>query len=535
MSDLDREVRGLLRERAGREEVPHELPAAVRRRVRARQSGVVAGVLAMILVIAVPIVAAPGWFQRDEMERQGQSTTPVTSTIYGVTITYPDEWTLLQLNARSEMGGTETSSLLQLSNFDPLDDRIWVCPLPQGGSIPAGGVVLFVQEILTDDNGTATWPVDLAPGAATFGTCGRRVARWTAGERTFEAGVVGDLDGPAYDDLIKAFSSMTFEAPDDDPPLGTRYATPDHAYVVASGHETGQPWNLLAFRYHYTGADNELCIGLDAEGPPQFRCWINPNDNDWMDFAVDATKAGGSLFAFGWAPAETSQLETLEGRPLSLVALPNGLRVGVKAFVGQADEVVAEGTPLVEVRIVDTGGRVAGRQQWIEPESVDGGPVGVKAFDHAFGELWWLFDDGQRIFLKTREGVLQTIDERLLPADEHLRAWTHTFTSESQGGTEYETVVFGLSSGEAPQVTLMLTSGEVVNASTQTLEYEISGPDLIVLGHVFWASVPGAVRGEIVAVSTGCGGLARLPLRPDTPPPSLPSPPPESELPCIGP
>jgi hypothetical protein len=531
VTDLDREVRGLLRERAGREEVPQELPTAVRRRVRARQSGVISGVVAMILVIAVPIVAAPGWFQREDKEPQGESTDPVTSTVNGVSITYPDDWTLLQLSARLEMSGTETSSLFQLSNFDPLDDNDWVCPLPSG-SIPEGGVVLLVQEILTEET-VDPWPVELREGPAVFDTCGRRVARWQVDGRTFEAGAVGDLDGQAYENLVAAFRSMSFGSPDVDPPLGTDTTTVDHAYVLASGREAGEPWNLLAFE-HDVDADRELCMGLDPIGPPEYRCWINPRDNAFMDFELDVGMVGGSPFAFGWAPAQTGRLETLAGRPLRLVSLPNGLRVGVEAFVGPADEEVVDDTSLVEVRIVDTGGHVADRQQWIEAESVEGA-VGVMAFDHAFGQLWWLYDDGQQIILKTREGVLQTIGERLLPAHEDLRAWTHTFTRGTDGGTEYETVVFGLSSGEAPQVTLMLTSGEVVNASTRTVEYEISGPDLIALGHVFWASVAGAVRGEIVAVSTGCGGLARLPLRPDTPPPSLPSPPPEAELPCIGP
>jgi hypothetical protein len=534
MSDLDREVRGFLRERAAREEPPQELPTSVRHRVRARQSGVIAGVISMILVIAVPIVAAPGWFDRKDDNRRGETTDPVTSTVYGVSITYPDDWTLLQLNARLDMRGADPSSLFQLSNFDPLGDgRSWVCPLPSG-SIPEGGVVLFVQQLLDWDGAAPLWPVELSSGSATFDTCGRRMARWQSGGRTFEAGVVGDLEGQAYEDLVTAFHSLGFEPPDDDPPLGSDTTTVDHAYVVASGRQAEEPWNLLAFEHH-VDADRELCIGLDPIGPPEYRCWINPNDNDFMDFELDVGIVGESPFAFGWAPLSARRVETLAGHALDLVTLPQGLHVAVHAFVGPADEVIVEGSPLVEVRIVDDRGVVSDRQQWIEPTAEDEGATGVKAFGHAFGELWWLFDDGQRIFLKTREGVLQTLDERLLPADEHLRAWTHTFTRETEGGTEYETVVFGLSSGEAPQVTLMLTSGEVVNASTQTLEYEISGPDLIVLSHVFWASVPGAVRGEIVAVSTGCGGLARLPLRPDTPPPSLPSPPPESELPCIGP
>ena len=100
---------------------------------------------------------------------------------------------------------------------------------------------------------------------------------------------------------------------------------------------------------------------------------------------------------------------------------------------------------------------------------------------------------------------------------------------------EYETVVFGVSSRIADQVTLVLTTGTVQHASVRILAHEVEGPDLFDLRHVFWSTVPGAVRGEIVAVDTGCLVLEREPFRPDTPPPSLPSPPPDPELPCIGP
>ena len=532
MTDLDREVRGLLRERASREEVPQELPAEVRRRVRARQSGVVGGVVALVLVIALPILAAPGWLQGD-MEPRGESTDPVTSTVYGVSITYPDDWTLLQLNDQLEMGGTETSSLLQLSNFDPLDGRTWVCPLP-GGSMPEGGVILFVQELLDWDRSVPLWPVELSSGSATFDTCGRRMARWQMGGRTFEAGVVGDLDGAAYREIVTAFRSMAFEPPDDDLPIGNETTTVDLAYVVASGREAGEPWNLLAFRYRDI-SDNVLCILLDPIGPRNGTCLPNPVQNHSFAFELSATDVGGTLFAFGKVPPDADAVETLAGRRLRLESLPAGLRFPFDSFVGPADETVADGVTLAEVRMVDAGGHVVDRQQWIEPSSVDEGARGVKAFDHAFGELWWLFDDGRQIFLKTREGVLQTLNGRLLPADEHLRVRTHTFTRETESGTAYETVVFGLSSGEGDQVTVVLMTGEVVNASTITLEHQVDGPDLIDLGHLYWARVSGAVRGEVVAVDTGCRVLARVPLQPDTPPPSLPSPPPQPELPCIGP
>jgi hypothetical protein len=217
------------------------------------------------------------------------------------------------------------------------------------------------------------------------------------------------------------------------------------------------------------------------------------------------------------------------------VGLPDGLRVGATAFVGAADEEIADGARLAEVRILDAGGNVVDRRQWIEPGPVDEGAPGVKAFDHAFGELWWLYDDGERILLKVGGGWIRSTGGRLLPAGEDLRVLTHTFQRETEDGVVYDTVVFGLSSGEGDQVTLLLATGDVLNASVNTLGYQIDGPDMIDLGHVFWATVPGAVRGEVVAVDTGCRVLARVPLQPDTPPPSLPSPPPEPELPCIGP
>jgi hypothetical protein len=529
MSDLDREVRGLLRERADREEVPHELPAAVRRRVRARQSSVVAGVLAMILLIAVPIVAVPGWLQRDDEERPGQSTNPVTSTVYGVSITYPDDWTLLQLNSRLEMGSTETSSLFQLSNFDPLDGvGNWVCPLP-GGSIPTGGVVLFVQEILTEET-AAPWPVELREGPAVFDTCGRKMARWQDGNRTFEAGVVGDLDGAGYRQLASAFRSMAFESPDEDPPLGADTTTVDLAYVVASGREAGEPWNILAFRYRDI-SDNVLCILLDPIGPREGSCLPNPVQNYPFPFELSATEVGGTLLAFGKVHPDADAVETLAGRPLQLERLPSGLGFPFDAFVGPADAVIADGVHLVEVRILDAQGEAVDRQQWIE--EVEGDGPDVLAFDHASGDLWWISHEGHEVSLRARTGLLESIASEGLPEGEHLRMASHTFARELPTGTEYETVVFGVSSGIADQVTLLLTTGSAQQASVRTLAFEIDGPDFHDVTHVFWSTVSGKVRGEIAAVDTGCIILARVPFRPDTPPPESTDPLPDPG--CIGP
>ncbi|MGH3143442.1 MAG: hypothetical protein ACRDO9_09970, partial [Gaiellales bacterium] len=471
MTDLDREVRGLLRERAGREEVPRELPIAVRRRIRARQSGVVAGVVAMILVIAVPIVAAPGWFDRKDDNRHGETTNPVTSTVYGVSITFPDDWTLLQLNDRLEMGGTETSSLLQLSNFDPLDGRTWVCPLP-GGSIPEGGVILFVQELLNWDRSVPLWPVELSSGSATFDTCGRRMARWQVDGRTFEAGVVGDLDGPAYRHVVTAFRSMAFEPPDDDPPIGNDTTTTDLAYVVASGRENGEPWNLLAFRYRDI-SDNVLCILLDPIGPRQGSCLPNPVQNYPFAFELSAEEVGGTLFAFGKAPLDAADIRTLTGRSLHLERLPAGLRFPFATFIGPADAVAADGTRLVEVQIIDAADASLDRQQWIESGDRDG--PDVIAFDHAIGDLWWIAHEEDSITLKSRKGVLESISAGNLPGGEHLRVASHTFTDELSSGTEYETVVFGVSSSVADQVTLVLTTGTAQHASVRILAHQIEG------------------------------------------------------------
>jgi hypothetical protein len=492
----------------------------------------VLSVTAILVLMIAPFVVAPPLFRGEDREGDpGRKPRPVTSTVHGVSITYPDDWTLLQLNDRLEMDGTETSSLFQLSNFDPLDDNVWVCPLPSG-QIPQGGVILFVQELLTAVD-APPWPVDLTPGAATFDTCGRRMARWQVGGRTFEAGVVGDLDGPGYGELVAAFTSMTFEPPDDDPPLGVQNTTVGNAYVLASGRENGEPWNLLAFKYRDI-SDNVLCLLLDPIGRREGSCVPNPIQNAlFYEFALSVEQASDRLYAFGTAPADADAIETLAGRRLPVAPLPAGLGVPFQSFAGPADEVTADSASLVEVRLV--GGGDEDRRQWIEPSSVEARAPGVKAFGHAFGELWWLYDDGERIYLKTRGGWLRRTPTRLLPAGEHLQALSHTFQEETESGVAYDTVVFGVSSGEADQITALLATGEAIHASIRTLEFEIRGPDAIDLGHVFWLSLPGAVRGEIVAVDTGCRVLARQTIDPETPPPSLPSRPPQEELPCIGP
>lgn len=530
MTDLDREVRELLRDRVGRAEFSRELPRSVLRRVRVRQTGTIAGVLAMLALIALPILAASTLFERERKEEAGQPPDPVTSTVYGVSVTYPANWTLLQLNAQLEMDGTVTSSMIQLSNFDPLDGRNWVCPLPVGGSIPDGGVVLFVQEIFTSGAAASAWPVELREGPAVFDTCGRRIARWKAGARTFEAGVVGDLDGVAYRQLVSAFRSMTFERPDDDPLLGAETTTVDHAYVIASGREEGQPWNLLAFRYRDI-ADNVLCILVDPIGPPQGSCLPNPVENYPFAFELSAAPVGRTLFAFGKAPPDAAEIQTLAGRSLQLEPLPRGLRFPFDAFIGPADGVIADGVRLVEVRIVDAEGTSVDRQQWIE--QVDGNGPDVIAFDHAFGDLWWIAHEGGAVSLETRTGALESIPLGDLAEGEHLRVGTHTFTREMPSGTEYETIVFGVSSGISDQVTLVLSTGSAQQASVRLLAHAIHGSEVFARNHVFWTTVPGPVRGEIVAVDTGCVILAREPFRPDTPLPASSHPLPDPG--CIGP
>jgi hypothetical protein len=531
-NDLDREVRDLLDERAASAGAPPPFGRSVRRRVRGRQSLTAAGAAVVVAVVALPFVIVPSLLDSDD--RKGDTALPVesvTSTVYGVSITYPTDWTLLQLNDRLKMNGTETSSLFQLSNFDPLDENHLTCPLPSG-EIPLGGAMLFVQEILTPSE-APPWPVELDEGTPTFDTCGQRVARWQVGGRTFEAGVWGDLEGEAFGDLEDAFRSMTFEPPDDDPPLGVQNTTVGDAYVLASGRENGEPWNLLAFRYRDM-SDNVLCLLLDPIGRREGSCVPNPIQNAlFYEFALSVEQASDRLYAFGTAPADAEVIETLAGRRLPVAPLPAGLGVPFQSFAGPADEVTADGASLVEVRLV--GGGDEDRRQWIEPSSVEAGAPGVKAFGHAFGELWWLYDDGERVYLKTRGGWLRRTPTRLLPAGEHLQALSHTFQEETESGVAYDTVVFGVSSGEADQVTAVFATGEAIHASIRTLEFEIHGPDAIDLGHVFWLSIPGRVRGEIVAMDTGCRVLVRETIDSETPSPQSVSPGPKPELPCIGP
>jgi hypothetical protein len=481
--------------------------------------------------MVIPFVLLPVVFRNEERKGDPGRRPSVTSTVYGVSITYPDDWTLLQLNDRLETDGTETSSLFQLSNVDPLDGRRWVCPLPSG-DLPEGGVVLFVQQILTPTAAPA-WPVELGSGRAVFDTCGRRVARWQAGGRTFEAGVVGDLDGAASREVVDAFRSMTFQDPDDDEPLGWGNTHVSNAYVIASGRDEDDPWNLLAFGFR-EGLDDYLCILVDPIGPRRGNCMPNPVQNYPFAFELSVADVGGHLLAFGKVYSSTDGVETMAGRPLRLDPLPAGMRLPFAAFVGPADEEVADGVALVEVRRVDSFGNVAERQQWIEPSSVEAGAAGVKAFGQAFGELWWLFDDGRWIYLKQRGGWILRA-RRALDRGEHLQTMTHTFQQETARGVRYESVVFGVSSGEASQVTVMLTTGDAVQASVRTLEYEVGGPDMLPRRHVFWLGLRGPVRGEIVAVDTGCRVLERETLEPETSSPPLASPSTAPEIPCTGP
>lgn len=335
LDDLD----AMFRRREGDVGGAPRLTPGTRRTVRRRQGAVVgASALASAAVVAlvVAIVARPTP-PETPLDPPGA---PATSTIAGVTITYPDDWHLVALpQATSDWADQEPRSafrpVLQLSNFDPVSDeagdggRRWFCPLAQG-RFPADGVLLYVEAIGGPiAEGAAGWPVpyptdvtDIASGGACGGE-GSVDATWTADGVTYHGIVMGDPSDP---EVQGAFDSMRFS--DGTPAVvGNVNEGPltSEAYVLASGDGDLGPWNLFA-------RAQDACLALANERSPvvwECQAWEMLGDSPYPAVTSFSPEGVGDHEVFGPVGAEVQTLENWldDGRtlPVELVELPPSL------------------------------------------------------------------------------------------------------------------------------------------------------------------------------------------------------------------
>ncbi len=233
-----------------------------RRRERRRRIG--AGALALVLFAGSAVILYGAFEGRHRLvDRPPQPanfspTGPRTSMLIpGVTITYPSEWTLLDLwstlgynaacgdaGACERIASSTGDPILQLSNVD-LGLSSDVCSKAKP-SVPDRAVVLYVAYARgLRDAADSTWPIELGPGEDS--ACSIRggenlAATWLAPDGTpyLAFAYVGPSASESdRTELLDAFASMRFQT--------ARFAEEgfDHpAYVIASGVDLGRPWNM---------------------------------------------------------------------------------------------------------------------------------------------------------------------------------------------------------------------------------------------------------------------------------------------------
>ena len=249
MNDLEHDLREVLDEDARRVPTPISAPEGLRRSVRRRQA-VVGGVvgLSALAVVAGIVAGAMTLLPVGSSQPAGEGPT-TTGTLNGITITYPQAWSLIDpdeagLNGSSMMAEVPLPRIvLALAPTDA--GETFGCPGQAGG---AATFLMTVQEepLALDGPSSEPWPVDLramtvdASESACYPGWDFFRAGWTAAGRTFEArlGVDPAATTDERDAVLASFASMSFASSYE----GVTAAT------LTTGNAGGQEWSLIATR-----------------------------------------------------------------------------------------------------------------------------------------------------------------------------------------------------------------------------------------------------------------------------------------------
>jgi hypothetical protein len=336
MNDLERELRSALDREAGDAPAPHDAGAALSR-TRRRQVGMIAGsVIAATALIAIAVLGF-GALNDESVEIVPAST---TEELNGITITFPDRWTLIDPDVAGLNGpiaGDPQSMpqlprlVLALAPFDP--GELFGCP---GMAEGAGDTFLMtVQEMPLALSGDAArpWAVELEPldvGTAESGCYpGWEFLRagWTAERRTFEARVgfgpgVTDADRDA---LFAAFASMSFEPAGDAPT----------SVVLETGEIGGETWELIASRE----LDGEgLFLSLQTEDQGSGTGGFSPNSIT-LQFAEVVVGSGNDArnVVFGAVPPGTAGIDCPAAAAVRTFDVPDDIDDRFEAFIVELD------------------------------------------------------------------------------------------------------------------------------------------------------------------------------------------------------
>jgi hypothetical protein len=249
VNDLERDLREVLHEDARSVPTPASAPEGLRRSARRRQV-VFGGLVGLSALAIVAGIVAGATMLLPVRSNQPAGEGPVTTgTLNGITITYPQAWSLIDpdkagLNGSASMAEVSLPRIkLALAPTDP--GETFGCPGRAGG---ASTFLMTVQEepLALDGPSSEPWPVELrtmtvdASESACYPEWDFLRAGWTAAGRTFEGrvGFAPDASDDERDALFAAFASMKFE-----PSTGGVTSV-----VLAHGTAGGQDWQLFASR-----------------------------------------------------------------------------------------------------------------------------------------------------------------------------------------------------------------------------------------------------------------------------------------------
>jgi hypothetical protein len=405
MNDLERELRNALDREAGDAPAPHDVGAAVRR-TRRRQVGMIAGsVIAAATLIAIAVVGFGA------LNDESGVVVPASTTeeMNGITITFPDGWTLIDPDVAGLNGSDPGDAhampqlprlVLALAPFDP--GELLACPGMAAGGSPA--FLMTIQEeprALTGD-GARPWPVELEPldvgteESACYPGWEFLHAGWSAEGRTFEArvGFAPAVTNADRDGLFRAFATMTFSPGKSGPA----------AAVLETGEIGGETWQLIASR-----DDSGLSLSVETDDMGSGIHGFAPDSTE-LQFAeiVVGSGAGARNLVFGAVPPGTAGIDCPHAAAVRTFDVPDEIDDRFEAFIvvldvgleAELNAVDADGNVIASGRTGSDRGQPVETPPTVEIDELDDGrhfgyvrAVDVDAGTIVFDLAYWLSGD----------------------------------------------------------------------------------------------------------------------------------------------
>jgi hypothetical protein len=225
MNNLDNDIREMFRRREADLAPGINVPPNLARRTRGRQVGTAVGSIGLVVaLVAGTVVGVRSLSGDDDTPRLGGIGQPQTTTINGITITYPQTWFAADpADVGLEPAGaarTLPSLMLVLTSEDPGTSGALACPGLADGS--QKHLLMTIQEtpLALTGEGAAPWPVRLQPlnvGAdsgdnACYPDWEFLRSAWTDAGRSFEArlGIGREVSEADRTALMDAYESMSF-------------------------------------------------------------------------------------------------------------------------------------------------------------------------------------------------------------------------------------------------------------------------------------------------------------------------------------